>query len=374
MDMTLDTLWCRFSRYEIRGGCIRPAEGARGQAYDPSEAYWQARRGGPGEWRRPAQGPHDELLGLVDALELRPSGESPPFALRAESEAKLLEWCSRHGLLGILPHRTIMATIHEEPRKHLHPGMLWSVERRYLWHGGRWIVVWNSQSWARRRGTLVPVDPHPEQVSVPPRGRRLERALAGARLSSSLTWPRPRVVLADLDGADVTEEPLGRTWARFFPDVPPKQRETYPYPVPLTKSFWQQYAEPIEAFVEGALALRTAVNALKASAEAGQREGRAALAALLAPITIGTADEERGPCWASPSLLATFAMMFDQDRRSGRRPLGCDVCGRVFLSGVGAARYCSETCRHTAQKRRWRAKQRRPRRRRTPDRPSGVHR
>src|SRR5207244_3802372 len=130
--------------------------------------------------------------------------------------------------------------------------------------------------------------------SLPPRQRQPEKALAGLCRSLPVTWPRPRALVADLDGADITEAPLGRTWARFFPAVPPKRREIYSYPVPLTKSFWQQYAEPIEDFVEGALALHRAVRGLAASSDEERGRGRAGLAALLAPIAMGTAEADGG--------------------------------------------------------------------------------
>lgn len=376
MDMTLDANWYRFSRYEVRDGYIRPVEGARGRGYDPWEAYREARRGGPGEWRRPAQGPHEELLRLVDRLELRPA-ERSTLALSPESEAQLLAWCNRHGLLGMLPHCTIMATVHEEPRgEPLHPSMVWSLERQYLWRGNRWAVLWHARSWMRHGETLVPFDPHPEAtpaLSLPPPPQRQPEGVLGLGRSLPPAWPRPQaLVITDLTGGDLRLAPLGLTWGRFFPDVPSERRETFDYPLPLTKSFWQQYSEPVEDFVEGALALHRAARGLAASSEEERRGGHAALDALLAPVGVAAAEEDGSLCWASRSLLATFAMMVDQDRRAGRRPLTCAVCGGLFLSAVDAARYCSETCRSTAQKRRWRKRQRRPRRRRAPERTSGV--
>src|SRR5947208_4297865 len=60
------------------------------------------------------------------------------------------------------------------------------------------------------------------------------------------------------------EEPLGRTWARFFPSVPARERERYPYPPPLTEAFWRLYAEPVEDFLDAARALRDALGQIKA--------------------------------------------------------------------------------------------------------------
>ena len=61
--------------------------------------------------------------------------------------------------------------------------------------------------------------------------------------------------------------------------------------------------------------------------------------------------------WLSTSLLGTLAMMVLLDLTERRRILTCEKCGGVFVTKAYQARYCSDRCRFTAQKRRHRARQ-----------------
>src|SRR5437773_6863634 len=79
--------WWRYDRYELRGGSICPARGARLQRYDPWTDYEEARRS--------QATPYLSLLTLLERF----------------TEAGVLEWCAGHGLLGVLPHRARMVTL-----------------------------------------------------------------------------------------------------------------------------------------------------------------------------------------------------------------------------------------------------------------------
>ncbi len=61
--------------------------------------------------------------------------------------------------------------------------------------------------------------------------------------------------------------------------------------------------------------------------------------------------------WLSTSLLGTLAMMVLLDLTENRRILTCETCGEIYPTKAYQARYCSDTCKFTAQKRRYRAKQ-----------------
>jgi hypothetical protein len=86
-----------------------------------------------------------------------------------------------------------------------------------------------------------------------------------------------------------------------------------------------------------------------------------ALHTLLAPVqpslTVGS-DAQYRQTWRTRSLLSSFALMALLDLTEQRRVLTCRTCGRVFVSGAYQARYCSERCRATAQKRAYRARAR----------------
>ena len=181
-------------------------------------------------------------------------------------------------------------------------------------------------------------------------------------------WPRPTALIQGIRDAGWEVEPLGKTWARFFPQIRNDERETFPYPLPMSNDFWNLYSEPVDAFYNGAMALRDAVSGLAhikpldkttEDDEIWLGRGLRILEALIAPVSPalnplsdGTFEQR----WISPSLLASYAMMVLQDLTEQRRLRRCEVCGKLFTSAAYQARYCSDTCRHTAQKRRYRAK------------------
>jgi hypothetical protein len=117
--------WWRFSRYELRGNSIVPAENASIECYDPWDTYLSSRRQGT-----PA--PYQQLLGLTAmrgvvfdqsssewAVEerYRDRGETAwDDFLTPSTEREILSWCSQFGLLGILPHK---ASRIELPRRFL---------------------------------------------------------------------------------------------------------------------------------------------------------------------------------------------------------------------------------------------------------------
>jgi hypothetical protein len=183
-------------------------------------------------------------------------------------------------------------------------------------------------------------------------------------------WPKPEVLLQDLTTGGWKREPLAKTWARFFPDVPPSERETYAYPLPGTAEFWRLYAEPVYQFVEVATLLLSAIQGLGRLAEKDHtpeiksEADRAiwALNTLISPtgpaadLSSGNQIEQR---WYSPSLLGAFAMMALRDLSEQRWPRICDNCDKLFVTKAYQGRYCTDRCRYAAQKRRYRQRQKR---------------
>lgn len=348
-DVTVGDWW-RFDRYEVRDGYIRPAPRAKLQRYDPWEAYQAGKA--PGRKRRKQAPPYQSLLDILQ--------KGSFFPLEPESEKNLLQWCSAHGLLGIVPHEALMVTLWPcwEPIQGIATDdpMLLPTAYRYVRTNAGWIAThiqmslgergYKKDKEPKREGELVSEEDIPK--SLPPRG----------------------VIFQSVGKAELKQELLGYTWARFFPDVSPAQRETFRYPVPLSEAFWHLYAEPLDAFVNAAVTLRNALYGLahvKPLAEASTEEnswvlrGEKILHALLAPVTPALELLDDGKFrqrWVSTSLLASYAMMAFLDLVE-ERPLRCEVCGKLFVSGAYQARYCSPTCRHTAQKRAYRERRKR---------------
>ena len=95
--------WCRFSRYEIRDGAIRPARNADLSWYDPWEIYRIS------EKDKGTPPPYQSLLALVWSLgavfveaESRWRFDCGAESLDLSEQNEILDWCSRFGLLGIL--------------------------------------------------------------------------------------------------------------------------------------------------------------------------------------------------------------------------------------------------------------------------------
>ena len=338
-------LWWRFDHYEIRDGYIRPALGANLEKYDPWAAYRAGRARAKG-----AESPYQSLLAMRENVVFQ-----PPCPLSAENEAKVLSWCKDYGLLGVLLQRAqaVVLAPRLEPQdgsqnEHLMPTLRryfrtnegWRETLQYIFGKGGYAIV----DEAAREGELV------------------------SNEDSLSAWPRPHVLLQKLNENKLEEELLTGTWARFFPTISKESRETFSYPIPTSEEFWKLYSEPLDEFLVGASTLRWAIDGLarnkpKATASEGDERslsrGIKVLHAMVAAVspTIRPLDdglfEQR---WVAPSLLGSFAMMVLQDLTENNRLLSCEVCGKLFLSVAWQARYCSSKCRHTAQKRRYRAK------------------
>lgn len=321
---------------------IRPAPGARLETYDPWAGDTKAET-----WR--VQPPYQALLELI---------ERQPFARTPESDDRLLDWCAENGLLGILPTRAQMVTLPARwgPLIPGHTGSAHLVPTRIVFT--RTVNGWRSTV-KSTFGTHVPyaLVGEPDQLGalVP------DDALPAG-------WPRAGAILQQLGSAEWEAQPLEGDWAAFFPDVEEGARPTYDYAQPFSQRFWELYAEPVEEFLNAAVLFRDALRGIgtfledpsNVGADAERRffSGRDRLHALVArvsPYLQLRQDASLGLYWVSTSLLSTYAMMAIQDLAKQRRPRSCEACGRIFLSAAYQARYCSETCRHRAQKRRQRA-------------------
>jgi hypothetical protein len=318
--------WYRFDHYEIHDGIVRPATEAKGEWYDPWTDFRPARSGR-------SEPPYVGLVGLAD-----------PNGAAAGWEDQVTEWCAAHGLLGILHQRSLHAVL--APRvwsSDAEDGITWreySRSRRFYWGlkcGARWeslVHFW---------------DPMPQ--------------------------PRPYVLTTDIGVSSAywgyREEPLSRAWGRFFPHVPAAEAEIYQYPNPQSDDFWRSYGEPIDDFMTGARALRSAVEGLAKVArpattwqEEADREREISvgwqdlnkLLSAVNPVLQFTDGEKPRLEWDAPSLLAHFALMVLLDVAEDRRLYRCAACNRIAVAKSREASYCSDTCRERMQKRRSRAR------------------
>jgi hypothetical protein len=328
--------WVRFSGYVIRDGAIRPEPGAKLEPYDPWEEFRRIRGDRSGE------APYESLANLHQSLQ-HDWGSS---RVARDSYPAILDWCERYGLLGVLPHRVLSVDLN--PWWHVEGERTSFLQKSYVRMNDRWD--WMSDGWVIK----------PELVH--------EQLARGGPIEQAAWAPKPKVTIQDFYATRISQEPLPKTWWRFFSDVPAEEAETYEYPLPLSADFWAQYGEPVEDFVLGASFVGRAFQNLtrvRADAEAAdtRRFDRAAGMTCLNALVSGirpsvTMDDQDGRFrqeWGCLSLLSSLAMMALQDLTEGRRLLQCEVCGRLFVTDAYQARYCSDSCRWTAQKRAYRA-------------------
>ncbi len=310
--------WWRATEYVVSDGMIRPAPRATVSQYDPWADYT------PGT-RRSEDAPYRTLLTLLPRWDIKPR------------ERDLAEWCSEHGLLGVLLHRT-REVVFAAGQVRV------PVLRRRPHSVGQVVCRRTHWGW--------------QYLGRPPSAPRVECG----------------VQLQDLRTARVGErEPFGKTWARFFPSVPRRARETYPYPLPLTPTFWTLYAEPINDFLDAAKAIREALE------DCGTRRNRDRLNRGLR--TLNALVDPIGPSlrfeggrfqhrWRAPALLTSLAQMVLQDLTGGGRVAACAACRSPFVVRAYQERFCTRRCRRRDEGRR--PHQPRKAARRTPDHRPGI--
>lgn len=269
--------------------------------------------------------------GPADLAKLRRLCPLPP-----RWEQSISEWCSEHGLLGILPHIAESVVMAARWVRHRGPSMRASATEHYR-SNGKWSTrqVWCSFFEGVDLGTpvmgaLLPISP-----GYSPR-------CPGARVRHIEKYGR--------EDRGLSEETLFESWCDFFPTVLEDRQATYEYPRPLTDEFWRLYAEPVEVFLRYALILKQAVKSELSTLET-----------LLEPIGVALNHNCEGRAmeqWRCPSLLSAFAKMAIQDLAGGSSVLRCPSCGLPFGSSAYQAVYCSPQCAWRYRKHRARSAKR----------------
>jgi hypothetical protein len=300
----------------IRNGCIQPDPTGRLDPWSPWEAYE-----GHSE-KHVRENAYVDLVNLAREIPAPPPGQQR-LDLSSEQESRLVGWCARNGLLGILPHTT----------SHVR-----------MANGRRSITFMDRSSGPWFPYKMLGPDDGPQPTL------------------------RSEAVIEDIGSDTPRFEPLGSAWGPYFPDVPAGERETYAYPAPLTDEFWRQYAEPVTSFVNVAKYLADAAVRLVSSEDfpMSQYEGfsegvplidtRAAISilrSLLKPVSLDVGEDADGQFQVRhrfPSLLGMLAMMVARDVSGKRRLYQCP-CGRLFCSAHPKARFCSTEHREKYKKR-----------------------
>jgi hypothetical protein len=324
---------------------ITPAAAARRRDYDP----WRTFQANVGKYRTVEQ-PYLALLELgrkVSTLEADGvqtskftgrTREGPIADPPTEADKHIASWCARYGSLGLVPVLVRKIDLPERVEQG-DPSTARRIKSvQYFRDGGEWK---NEES-CREFGSATSAE--------------VERLVLKSALKETraewLSWSSHAYHERD---HDYLRDFFPHSWAEGASFAPPK---------PSTSAFWDSYGEPVWEFRKPCGAFVSAVDAIGHGKGRGSKDQRArafaflrVLAETVAPSfrrndRTGEVTEER----VSPGLLASYALMFLMDLEVGRRCRRCGACGRYFVSNEHRARYCSPTCRNTAQSRRYRAR------------------
>ena len=189
---------------------IRPADGAVLEPYYPWREYQNAIAAGS----LPA---YAELLSISN--DIKSIGTNT--TIDSGTVRKILDWCSRNGLLGLLHRETAYVRLAATEKQNDLDGETYSSHATYFHEGGSW--------------TEGNIDVGKEKLE-------------------------PAVLVRSASGPK--EVNLAEGWGKYFYTVAAEEKLAYQYPHPETEAFWQQYSEPLAMFLMYVKQFDDAVNTL----------------------------------------------------------------------------------------------------------------
>ncbi len=332
----------RTSAYCLEDGFIKPLESSEVVEFDLWSAYAANSRSG---WT--IEVPYREALELGRSLRVVPpkwpeDGTYALVLLPAQS-AEVLKFCSRFGLLGLLPTQAERITLRATTAQQGMPAV------EYRKNLGSWIPAYAS-----------PNCPGVEAIEWAETTWDSQGKFSGAGREFTL----PGDFMPDLKCWHFEEESLATMAQCFFPQVPLQEVERFHYPKPGAAAFFGVYCEPVYLFVMMLSRFLASVEMLSGPGGEQASDADAKWRALdflqqlasqdhsfLVPQNDGINVERHHH---TPGLIAALAAMFLRDWERGRRVVYCETCGTVFVTEDSRAKYCTETCRKTMLMRRYR--------------------
>lgn len=356
--------WWRATDYVVSGKYVRPAPACGIERYDPWDCFAADEFAETETLSRP---PHEELLGLIQRFNFEPRPGPGPIVKPDETSAnELAAWCSRYGLLGILPHHALQIALLPRwlPYKS-EPTTLVPSQIVYARTAAGWSTFIHQIATPRWRIR----DDHPTKTGMPisPFDKDLKKRLI------TKNWPSAGVIMRELRTGMIYTLSLSEMRERYFPDVPAAEAETYFYPAPTSEKFWRSYAEPIWDFVEISKTLTQAISVLGRREPLKSADPKAREVVQVALDRLHDIVGHVSPClspnpdddgsfrqdWCSTSLIGTLGMMCLLDLRGTKWTMVCanDKCKTMVFTKAYQRRYCSPRCQRTVAKRRYRKKQ-----------------
>lgn len=331
------------------------------------------------QWRteKPSEAvaPYQDLLDLAAQCDESVRAEEKQKKLlerekaRPKLEAEITDWCTKHGLLGILPQR-IQSVYHqptwERNKSRTLVPTIKSAHRTSLgWQESSTVEVdrW-TELLQRNLDKLKPKEGEPVFTrNAPP------------------NWPSDWIEVTPftMNEMDIAQVIKYRRWRNrecpsiastahfdqyFFPAAESGDPLSL-FPLPGSEHFWDRYREPLAEFV---IAATRFASGAKAYVQLNERPADALdgdelyaldfFQALSRSVGLGAPAEgqEYAPMTFAPSLLAAYAYMITLDMARLKLVMVCPECGKLFASRARRVIYCSVRCQSRVSKRRVKSK------------------
>lgn len=248
-------------------------------------------------------------------------------------EKSVREWCAQYGLLGVLSLGATEIGLAGATKEDSERGERYYAQDLFQRVGGCWSRK------TRHAEQVLEVDAGPEDE---PDAEQFGPTSARdwIRIPSDATTYRSYVTWADgekeegLDGVN-----------RFFPR---RQEETL-LPKPLSKEFWQHYAEPVTSFSSELARFQNAVTSFRLGQP--DRLYRFTDAATLRVQPDTPTNRLPSVVWEVASVLSAFALQMMLGA-SGLRVMKCarPKCPEIVFTRHSKKKWCSPRCRDAGRK------------------------
>ena len=342
-------LWPRFSRYEIRekGGrqFICPEKNARMDTYDPWASQNQSCLHSLNNYHDKSvgqsQAPYTDFMLFLDSLGMSTQeGSSSSNLISARDlqidlskQSAIVDWCVKHGLLGILFHDVKMFRlpyVERQPEGNIYKSIAFYKEQ------GRWSV---------------------DKFAAQPKQQNSQKASTW----SYADWETGRVELESYRSSSLFKDQNDK----FYWSDPYWIADNYfPFSENIIEillngrlqDVWQEYCEPIDFFIAKAETLgRNLWLLTQRSREYSYKTGIDALGMLIGetPVSYGLLYGKVVPQFRTPSLVAAYAVMALEEASRGASLLKCEneTCHKWFASKRSNAKFCSANCNSAQQQR-----------------------
>lgn len=260
--------------------------------------------------------------------------ERPAWVYISQAHEKsVCEWCAQYGLLGALSLGATEIGLAGTPKEDSESGEQYYVQDLFQRVGGCWSRK------TRHDETVEWVDPGPEDE---PDLERFGLTNTGywICIPSDATTYRSYVHWVDgerSEGLDVLNQ--------FFPR---RQEETL-LPKPLSKEFWQHYAEPLHSFASELARFQKAVTLFRSGQP--DRLYRFTDAATLRVQPDTPTKRLPSVVWEVASVLSAFALQIMLGA-SGQRVVKCarTSCTEIIFTRHSKQKWCSPRCRDAGRK------------------------